>query len=286
MNKEQFLSYKSFMREHAERIHMVSGLAKPPHDLNKVLTFLGADVRYENLKGLEGFVEPAQPLGSGKFVIHVNSQASTTRQRFTIAHEIGHIVLMKHADSVKRQGGQNPLVRYRKWHGAAHCVDATEDPVEEQLCNFFAAELLLPSNQAEAFISRDAVGPDTVLGLADRFRVSLQMAATIVARRLGLNKSAIALWDPSLKWPLPKWHVGLTPTARDREETERLVSETIRLGMPMGQQISGFGRRSQTMYLLTMPTRKSEFILALVCAAAGRAAFDRFQRLPTQLSLW
>src|SRR5260370_20449930 len=123
-----FSQYKEIMRGHAERLRMVCGLHAPPFELTKLLSFLGAELRYEPLSGLDGFVEPNRG-GSSDFLIHINSRVSDNRQRFTLAHEIGHILLMKHATLAAGQGGTpSGLVRYRKWQGPVHCSDPTEDP--------------------------------------------------------------------------------------------------------------------------------------------------------------
>ncbi len=75
----------------------------------------------EALKEVSGIVDHERK------VISLNSQETARRQRFTLAHEIGHIVLHK---------GQS-FVDYRK---------TINDPTDEKEveANLFAAELLMP----------------------------------------------------------------------------------------------------------------------------------------------
>jgi Zn-dependent peptidase ImmA (M78 family) len=106
-------------------------------------------------------------------VIGVNSKHPLNRQRFTIAHELGHFLL---------HGGNNVhidkqfLVRRRD-------KDSSKGTSPEEMeANLFAAELLIP----EAFLSRDMKEAgsfnfpedDRVAELAKKYRVS-QQAMTI-----------------------------------------------------------------------------------------------------------
>jgi Zn-dependent peptidase ImmA (M78 family) len=81
-------------------------------------------------------------LSDNQFKIIVNSKHSKTRQRFTIAHELGHAVLHNHLIG----DGVTDNFAYR-------AVEATPHPnigaSEETEANKFAANLLMP---AEAII--------------------------------------------------------------------------------------------------------------------------------------
>ena len=75
------------------------------------------------------------PLPEGYSVV-INQNAPHTRQRYSLAHELGHIMLLE-ADS-------SPLMpstprRYRSYISRAEDSDA-----EERLCDVIAAELLMP----------------------------------------------------------------------------------------------------------------------------------------------
>jgi Zn-dependent peptidase ImmA (M78 family) len=76
------------------------------------------------------------PIESGKWVILINSTHPETRKRFSIAHELGHLLLhgykTPHADRA---------FRFRDVHSSEGNV------AEEIQANQFAAELLMPRDQ-------------------------------------------------------------------------------------------------------------------------------------------
>jgi hypothetical protein len=272
--------YKPVMRDEAQRIRCICGLLEPPFDLPPILKHFKAELHQERLTGLDGYVERCAA-GPQDWTVHVNSDSAWTRQRFTVAHEIGHIVLMNLAE----RGGAKQLIRYRT--GRTSDTRFVQDPTEEALCNYFATELLLPSRLMDGMVARDCMGPNVILMLADLFKVSLQMCANALARLIGLQKSSCALWDPSLRWPVAKWRVGLEPAPGDLSELEALVSETASLRIPLSKKVPTFGRRQQTMYIRTQPTSRGQFILTMVCASGGAPAPNRSHPvLPTQMSLW
>jgi hypothetical protein len=68
------------------RSFAVSAFPKAPEKLAK---YLGVDVRLSPLSGCDGWC-----LVKGeKAIVHVNSKLSRVRQRFTLAHELGHLIL-------------------------------------------------------------------------------------------------------------------------------------------------------------------------------------------------
>lgn len=86
-----------------------------------------AKIRYEELdEGEAGFTVPK---GAG-FVITVNSNESEERQRFTVCHEIAHIIL-----ELPSTHGELPVWAYAK------------RDLNEVWCDIFATELLMPYEQ-------------------------------------------------------------------------------------------------------------------------------------------
>lgn len=127
-------------------------------------TTLGAVVRMEPFPGdVSGML--FCPAGSPP-IIGVNSLDRPVRQRFTIAHEIGHLILHAfdgiHVDKTYRRDGRSK----------------TADDHREIEANGFAAELLVPLEMLRADI--EAIGIDVesdteVATLAKRYEVSAQM---------------------------------------------------------------------------------------------------------------
>jgi len=140
--------------------HHVSG---PPVDVSDIAEKEGARIVRNRLEDdLAGFVLRT----GGKLVIGVNDRHNENRQRFTIAHELGHALLHDvddvHVDHVFRF--RSPL--------SAQAVD--KDEIE---ANAFAASLLMPRNMLTSRlqgIEIDVEDETLVRKLAEEFKVSRQ----------------------------------------------------------------------------------------------------------------
>ena len=107
----------------------------------------------------------------GKHVIIVNGNHAEERQRFTVLHEIAHIVLglpSKHHGPTLRT---DALLRYAR------------RPEEEVLCDVFAAECLLPYHLIAARVAGTDISLDAVKALAQEYKASL----TTTGSRFALN---------------------------------------------------------------------------------------------------
>ena len=155
------------LRPIAEGLLHTEGINEPPVSVEAIARSLGATVRYAPFKGeLAGMLLRYDD--SRGVVIGVNSLHHLNRQRFTIAHECGHLRLHE---------GQRAYVdrsfRVNRRDGASS--QATD--AEEIEANRFAAELLMPYDM----IMKDLVtyAPDIedeaeLRVLANRYGVSLQ----------------------------------------------------------------------------------------------------------------
>lgn len=125
-------------------------------------------------------------LPGDQLVIKLNADSPATRKRFTLAHEIGHLLLGK------------PGLR----------SSCGRDQTLERKCDAIASELLMPADEAIPFIgSLGKPSPEKLRAIASRFDVSLQAAAFRVHRDLGLWKCFIGCWQryPKIK---TEWFVG------------------------------------------------------------------------------
>lgn len=140
-----------------------------------------SDVVQEDLPFEGGIFEE-----NGRMVIRLNSLSSFVRQRFTLAHELGHLIFMQ---------------RF------ALAGDCTQDIQLEAACDRLAVELLMPRQEAADYVKGLRVpSPENLKAVANRFSVSLQVAA----RRLDdlkLWKTSVGMWECSL-WPRQLWFVG------------------------------------------------------------------------------
>jgi Zn-dependent peptidase ImmA (M78 family) len=137
-----------------------AGVKRPPVPVDKIAQFLGAQVAYE---AFNGDVSGMLYREADRTLIGVNSAHPTTRQRFTLAHEVAHLRLHKGVfiDTLGR-------VNWR---------DGTSD-FEEVQANAFAAELLMPRKFMTAEIERAVTktrqisAEQLIIELAETFRVS------------------------------------------------------------------------------------------------------------------
>lgn len=170
---------KENARAAARKLISEHNIKAAPVPIERIAKALGIRIEYAPLDGeLSGLA----CIREGVPIVGVNNLHAPSRQRFTIAHELGHVQLHReelmkavHVDrgSLRREGA------LRRDGLASSGVDPSE--IE---ANAFAAELLMP----EAFLVQELDGrsvdledDDAVASLAKRFRVSE------AAMRLRLN---------------------------------------------------------------------------------------------------
>lgn len=147
-----------------------------PVDLNALAEKAGIRIKYGDFdEEMSGFAYQK----AGLKYIGVNESESRVRQRFTIAHEFGHIFL--HRQDPLSYDPSVELIHFRDEHSAA----GTD--IKEVQANAFAAELLMPAEAVKKEI-QDMKGIDlhdseAVGRLADKFGVS-QAAITVRLAKL------------------------------------------------------------------------------------------------------
>ncbi len=117
----------------ARKLHAKYKLTNPPFDPEAIAEAEGFDVVYSE------FAKDVGPHISGYSdantnTIVVNVAQSPARKIFTIAHELGHLLL--HRDYVKDDGRYQLLPRKNFY--------SEDKPVEEKEADAFAAEFLVP----------------------------------------------------------------------------------------------------------------------------------------------
>lgn len=105
----------------------------------------------------------------GQNIIFVNGNHREVRQRFTILHEIAHIVL-----GLPSQHGGEKLT-------AAGLVSYRRRPPEEVLCDVFAAECLLPYDLFKKDVEEVGLSFDVVRDLATRYMASIPSTGSRLA---------------------------------------------------------------------------------------------------------
>ncbi len=149
-----------------ERLLNDCGVINPPVPVTLIAQNLGAEIRYSPFDGnLAGMLVRREGSPS---VIGVNSSHHINRQRFTIAHECGHLCLHKGKDVYIDRGF--PVVVNRRDELSTQAIDP--DEIE---ANRFAAELLIPYNMILNDTDGFDIEEDEDLNkLGDRYQVSIQ----------------------------------------------------------------------------------------------------------------
>lgn len=142
-----------------------------PVRVSAIARALGLTVKASTLPpGISGEIRP-DPEQQGRFVIRVSRHDAEVRQRFTVAHELGHFLL--HRDQIGTGIVDDALYR-----------SSLSDRREAE-ANRIAADILMPQRLVTAWLDRARVlGVEDTLGyLKDCFDVS-EAAMKI---RLGLT---------------------------------------------------------------------------------------------------
>lgn len=150
-----FPSYKS-PEEFLDELEITS-----PNEIDvEALAFMcGAVVVYEPLKGCEAYLVAT---GTNRAIITVNDRSLRARQRFSVAHELGHWM---------RDRGQTAFCKKdlftSSWYGEGR----------EARANRYAKELLLPEKMFAPLTKNQSVDYATVEALAAVFGTSLTATA-------------------------------------------------------------------------------------------------------------
>lgn len=135
---------------------------KIPVVLNDIVTQLGIKVKAMELNSASGY---SQIDSEGFSMIIYNSKEPRLRQRFSVAHELAHIIL-EHItiDGDTKQHSHNS---------------------QEKEANLFAGELLVPSFDLRKFMKDSDKNVDDI---RDRYQVSKEVATAAILRNRLLNK--------------------------------------------------------------------------------------------------
>ena len=161
---------RRLLREH--------GVISPPIPVEQIAQNLGAEVCYMPFEG-EGEVSGMLYRDLDQKVIGVNSLHHPNRQRFTIAHEVAHLLLHK--------GTGIPIDKTLFINLRDTASSKATDPNEIE-ANRFAAELLMPRQMLLNDVKDQGIdleNEDDLLNLARRYRVSIQ-AFTFRLANVGL----------------------------------------------------------------------------------------------------
>lgn len=172
---------KAALEQQAEQLLVANDAMRAPVPLESIVHNLGLKLQAKPLAdGLSGVLL----IEGGQGVIGYNALHHPVRQRFTIAHEVGHFQLHVHEDS---QLFIDKTISFQRNYESSTGSDQME--VE---ANGFAAALLMPKQLVLEEINKgdlDLDDEDAIAALAKRFGVSTT-AMSIRLVNLGLMRFA------------------------------------------------------------------------------------------------
>jgi len=157
---------RKLVREKSTELLDEHNIVEAPIDVEKLAQALHLDVRKETVEGdISGFLFRNHENATA--IIGVNCRQHPNRQRFTIAHELGHFLLHT-GDKVHVDRGFEVRLRSDE--------SSKGTDIDEKEANLFAAELLMP----KAFVDRDVADiqavdltdENTIKTLAEKYQVS------------------------------------------------------------------------------------------------------------------
>lgn len=144
-------------------------------DIEGLAALRGAIVRREQLTGCEGRLVKRGKQG----IISIKTDIGEVgRERFTIAHELGHFEL-NHSNSELMICADKDI---QLWNNKSKTAEAS--------ANLFAAELLMPEAMFKPLCTKDEPSLTLIENLAEEFRTSLQATAL---RYLGFSSHRVAI---------------------------------------------------------------------------------------------
>ncbi len=162
-----------------------------PKGPEEVAEAMGVVVEHHRLKGTDGWCIQAK---GHTPKIQINSNSAKTRQRFTLAHELSHLLLGTDPEIVSQS--ILPFQSVKK---------------EERAADALASELLIPLVHLKSLVSEVPVDAKTIKDLAKKADVSHMVAAGRIvteATTLGLINAAMAVFrNNEFQW---HWSTTLT----------------------------------------------------------------------------
>ena len=151
------------IEQQAEQLLAAQRITKPPVKVDMVASRLDCSLR--EARFAQGDVSGCVTRKDGQTTIYVRHSDHLNRKRFTIAHEIGHVVL-GHLNL--REGAEYFDVTVNLFRGGAASPTWDDKRRIEWQANLFAAALLMPA----PWVEREYQRAGSVAELATKFGVS------------------------------------------------------------------------------------------------------------------
>ena len=147
--------------------------------LEEALENVGVEVRYFNDTDLDGFLRWDR--NNEKPIISVNANQAEVRRNFSMAHELGHLIIdygwVPFSNNKNLNHGED-ILNVTKYRGAHYTA---EERKEEKIVDEFAAGFLIPNDKLKKMIDKTEMSDISYQGLseqiAEKFNVSYQAAS-------------------------------------------------------------------------------------------------------------
>lgn len=197
-------------RRLAKEIHASSQAVGPPFNPREFARWLGIAIVSDDIDAEGMFIEGniqrerggvsrslavdryrvTSPMIVLKSRVGGSARCAAMRERFTVAHELGHYSIRKAFSETPHAG-----------------LFTGRDPEEEMLCNSFAEELLVPRLRLSRDLRGGEINCATVLELSEKYQVSLTCMLCCISK---LFRGAVAavIWKQdrwlTVHWSSPK----------------------------------------------------------------------------------
>lgn len=191
------------------------GICLPEHIRIKDIAFhKGARVVEQAIKHATASIVKA----GGHAIIRVSPNDTPERKRFSIAHELGHL-LLGHITTIKKVCSDSDMTNWYQSH-------------QETQANFFASELILPTKLVEKRCDVKDMGLDPVRQIAKDFRASLTATAIKFVRLSPAKCAVVYSTNGKVKWfyKSSEWWPFIS---RDQMLDKRTLAYDFFAGEPM-----------------------------------------------------
>jgi hypothetical protein len=209
-----------------------------PIDLIAICDTYDFEVRFSDIPEMQE-IGKTRFLGDGDFHILINThntdcldsfsslQSMRRRQRFTLAHEIGHCIYKSHTDIGLQRDLQDPSNPHSKTYAKQR----------ENQANLFAAHLLIPREAFKKLVK--SVGLRNIGTLiqkvSESFDVSIQVAVQQVTRLVSFPCIAIVFQSDGTPLRQPTYSPDFSDTGLFYSRNQNLPQRTLAIKMLNGE---------------------------------------------------
>jgi Zn-dependent peptidase ImmA (M78 family) len=192
----------------------------PPANLDLIAKNLGVVSITREPIALDGLLV----LEEAGYSIKIRAEHPPARQRFTIAHELGHLI-------VREAGNLAPPTMQ-----AQICAPGARSAWEEELCDYAAGQLLIPDDWAWEFLGDREPSFSTIAEMAKLCETSLEVAARRVVEQPRW-KCRIVWWTLERGWfratrSFPRYEWTTLDEMRLPRAEPCLIADVLRDGRP------------------------------------------------------